>query len=738
MRKIIKDNVVLLLFFAAALIVTVVAIVSSRMMNDSAHMIEESTKQQLVALSRAAALLVTADEMDEYITPADMDKPGYVELKWRIIEFNNTSGLAYTYFLRLDTQTNMMQFVIDNIEEDYIGLAADQVDREPTPDIALSGTAAAVPLGSYSTGWDGYISSFAPVYYSDGTLSHVLAGVDMEDNYIKQAYDQNVLFSNILVCAVILVIAICLVCIMLYRRQARNSQTASISKSAFLSNMSHEMRTPMNAIIGMTEIAKFTDDQERIKYCLDKIDNAAGHLLGVINDILDISKIESGKFTLSPTEWAFDILMQRVANVVNFKVDEKHQTFAIKVDKDVPTSIITDQQRLAQVLTNLLSNAVKFTPDEGKISLQVCLIDQNDTCCTLQFAVQDNGIGIPKDKQANMFRSFEQADASISRRFGGTGLGLAISKSIIEAMKGTIWVESEEGQGSTFYFTIQVEKGLSSYVNRLAEGIDWKNVRLLLADESSETRQYFEDISAMIGVKCVTASSGYQVLELIDTGEVFDILFVDYMLPDVNGIELTRMIRERSDKNVIVIMLSVLDWEQIKDMALAAGVDRFIAKPLLPSPLVDCINGCMQHSQKRVELTFDNDSHLNVFTGRYILLAEDMEINSEIMAALLADTGITIDFAWDGRQAYEMFAAHPEKYDLIMMDINMPDMDGYEATRAIRNLHDVEKAGTIPIIAMTANVFREDIEKCLDFGMDDHIGKPVKLDEVINKLRKYL
>ena len=738
MKKIIKSNVVLLLFFAAALIVIAVAVFSSQLMNDSAHMIEESTKQQLVALSRAAALLVTAEEMEEYMVPEDMEKPGYLELKRKTIEFNKTSGLAYTYFLRLDTQTNMMQFILDNIEEDYTGLAADQVDREPTPDIALSGTATAVPLGSYSTGWDGYISAFAPIYYSDGTISNVLAGVDMEDYLIKAAYNQNVLFSWIMLSATILVIAICLICIMLYRRQARNAKAASVSKSAFLSNMSHEMRTPMNAIIGMTEIAMTTDDQERTKYCLNKIDDAAEHLLGVINDILDISKIESGKFTLSPTEWTLDILMQRVANVINFKVDEKHQVFTIKVDKDVPPSLITDQQRLAQVLTNLLSNAVKFTPEGGKIDLQVHLLDQDDTHCMLQFTIRDSGIGIPKDKQANMFRSFEQADASISRRFGGTGLGLAISKSIIESMKGRIWVESEEGQGSAFFFTIYVEKGHGAYVNRLAEGIDWENVRLLLVDDSSETRQYFEDISAMIDVNCTTASNGYQVLELVEAGEYFDIIFIDYIMPDMDGIELTRKIREYFGNNVIVIMISVVEWEQIKEKALEAGVDRFIAKPLLPSPIVDCINECMQHSQTSGKSAPCIESHKDIFAGRHIMLVEDMEINSEILSALLADTGITYDCAWDGRQAYEMFVADPDKYDLIMMDINMPEMDGYMATRAIRNLENIEKARTIPIVAMTANVFREDVEKCLAVGMDDHIGKPVELEEVIAKIRKYL
>ena len=646
MKKAIKNNFVLLLFFAAAIIVAVVAIVSSRMMTDSAHMIEESAKQQLVALSRAAALLVTADEMDEYIVPEDMAKQGYIDLKMKVIEFNTTSDSAYTYFLRLDTQTNMMQFIIDNIEDDYTGLAADQVDREPTPDIALTGTATAVPLGSYSTGWDGYISAFAPVYYKDGRLSNVLAGVDMEDRYIKQAYDQNVLFSYILISAVVLVIAICLVCIMLYRRQARKSQMASISKSTFLSNMSHEMRTPMNAIIGMTEIAKATGDQERIKYCLDKIDNAAGHLLGVINDILDISKIESGKFTLSTDVWTFDVLMQRVANVINFKVDEKHQNFTINVDDDVPAALNADQQRLAQILTNLLSNAVRFTANGGRIGLHVSMIEQNDTQCTLQFAVKDNGIGIPAEKQASIFQSFEQADTSISRRFGGTGLGLAICKSIIEAMKGNIWVESEEGKGSTFFFTVQVGKVLSDYTDD--------------ADDDAD--------SAGKGADSTTTSDG----------------------------------ADGSDHGT--------EKEHVHEQA---------------------------HEHKHSESLYGSEALKGIFAGRCVLLAEDMEINSEILAALLADTGVVLDFAWDGNQAYDMFASQPDKYDLIMMDINMPNMDGYGATQAIRSLQG-EKAATIPIIAMTANVFREDIEKCLEVGMDDHIGKPVELEDVVNKLRKYM
>ncbi|MCL2126544.1 MAG: ATP-binding protein, partial [Oscillospiraceae bacterium] len=383
-----------------------------------------------------------------------------------------------------------------------------------------------------------------------------------------------------------------------------------------------------------------------IKYCLDKIDNAAGHLLGVINDILDISKIESGKFTLSTDVWTFDVLMQRVANVINFKVDEKHQNFTINVDDDVPAALNADQQRLAQILTNLLSNAVRFTANGGRIGLHVSMIEQNDTQCTLQFAVKDNGIGIPAEKQASIFQSFEQADTSISRRFGGTGLGLAICKSIIEAMKGNIWVESEEGKGSTFFFTVQVGKVLSDYTDD--------------ADDDAD--------SAGKGADSTTTSDG----------------------------------ADGSDHGT--------EKEHVHEQA---------------------------HEHKHSESLYGSEALKGIFAGRCVLLAEDMEINSEILAALLADTGVVLDFAWDGNQAYDMFASQPDKYDLIMMDINMPNMDGYGATQAIRSLQG-EKAATIPIIAMTANVFREDIEKCLEVGMDDHIGKPVELEDVVNKLRKYM
>ncbi len=385
------------------------------------------------------------------------------------------------------------------------------------------------------------------------------------------------------------------------------SDEESKSKSNFLARMSHEMRTPMNAIIGMANIAQNSSDIEKIQYCIGKIKNASNHLLGVINDVLDMSKIEAGKLELSETEFHFKDMLQQIIDVNNFKMEEKHQNFNINIDADVPQNIIADRQLLAQVITNLLSNASKFTPERGNISMAIHKLEEKNNCCILQFEITDDGIGISAEQQLKLFRSFEQADGSISRKYGGTGLGLAISKKIIEMMNGNISVKSEFGKGSTFIFTITA--GISATLN---------NVNIQPSVSLSKT----EDL-------------------------------------------------------------------------------KFI------------------------------------FAGKRILLAEDIEINREILIALLDGTGVEIVTAENGREAYELFAENPDSYDIIFMDIHMPEVDGYEATRRIRKMN-FPKANTIPIIAMTANVFREDIEKCREAGMNDHIGKPIEIDEVIRKMKQYL
>ncbi|MDR0490318.1 MAG: response regulator [Oscillospiraceae bacterium] len=379
------------------------------------------------------------------------------------------------------------------------------------------------------------------------------------------------------------------------------AERSTKAKSDFLARMTHEMRTPMNAIIGMTLIGKTAPDIAKKDYSFEKIEIASTHLLGVINDILDISKIEADKLELSFSKFNLDTMLNHVKSIVKFQALEKEQTFTINVDNNTPSAIISDEQRLAQILTNLLSNAVKFTPKHGQITLTLRITAETDAACTIRFSVEDTGIGISEEQQKYLFTAFEQADGSISRKFGGTGLGLAISKRIVEMLGGSIWVESALGKGAAFIFDVDVQKCEAT---------------------AGDTE---EEISA----------------------------------------------------------------------------------------------------QK------------NDFTGKRILIAEDVDINREIIASLLEDTGVEICFAFDGAEAIEKFAASPSNYGLILMDIQMPGTDGYEATRRIRS-SGLPRAETIPIVAMTANVLREDVERCLAAGMNDHLGKPVDIDEVVAKLGEYL
>ncbi|MDR3255945.1 MAG: response regulator [Synergistaceae bacterium] len=514
------------------------------------------------------------------------------------------------------------------------------------------------------------------------------------------------------------------------------AERANSAKSSFLANMSHEMRTPMNAIIGMTNIARGASDVGKKDYCLSKIDDASTHLLGVINDILDMSKIEASKFELSFTEFNFEKMLMKVVNVVNFRIAEKKQVFGVRVDAEIPQTVVADEQRLSQVITNLLSNAVKFTPEEGSIKLDASKDDESDGICTIRVAVRDNGIGIIQEQQEKLFRSFEQADAGISRKFGGTGLGLAISKRIVEMMGGKIWVESTPGQGSTFVFTIRALRGESDrHRSMLGLGVNWNNMRVLLVDDASDVREYFKEIAHRLRLKCDIAKDGEDACRIIEENGSYDVYFVDWKMPGMNGIELSKRINAYGGSKSVVILISASEWNAIESEANEAGIHRFMQKPLFTLAVADCINECLGLDSRDEEAVENDDAAC--FAGRRIILAEDIEINREIVLELLQPTEIEIECAESGIEALEKFEAAPEKYDMIFMDIHMPVMDGYEATRRIREL-DCPRARTIPIVAMTANVFREDVERCLASGMNDHVGKPLDLSDVMNKLRKYM
>ncbi|MDR0720723.1 MAG: response regulator [Treponema sp.] len=797
LKKSFTGKAAVILFFIAAFSVLGISVYTSILINSISAYFRQNIEARLLGLSRLAATLITPQELAALNVSEDMETPLFKDVRARLIKFGNDTEVLFVYFIR-PLSGGQAQFIADNdLTEDAVNLATPPIPMEEDPHLALTeGRAVVTNLGEYSVGFSGIISAFAPVF-DDEQKVIALAGVDIADDAVLDTRNRVVVLTVILISSVVFTMLSGFVSLVIYRRKeaaylkrftqqeimsalSRNfisardaavlinealhitgeflnvsrifigvpeggkagsrpvylwckepdlagvplngaannllhtvfpkeepdvikavscgnvfksdtyrvmadagvvaflwtplyidgrywstlsleechrgrvwsdsdkqlvstlssviagavtrdirekerdaareqAEKASRAKSDFLANMSHEIRTPMNAIIGMTSIGRDSASVEKKEYCLKKIEEASTHLLRIINDILDMSKIEASKFELSFQDFNFEKMIQKMVNVISFKVEEKRQLFSVSIDKAIPKYLYGDEQRLGQVVANLLSNAVKFTPEGGSIDLEAKQESEGNRQQVLKISVKDSGIGISPEQQIRLFSSFEQADSSTSRKYGGTGLGLAISKRIVEMMGGKIWVESKPGAGSNFIFTAMLEEGAA------------------------------------------------------------------------------------------------------------------------PGP----------ESQKDLTAGNIKDS----FKGYTILLAEDVDINREIVITLLEPTGIAIDCAVDGKETLELYGANPQKYDMIFMDVQMPEMDGFEATRRIRakeaELPQKEPFPSgengipgsrrhIPIIAMTANVFREDVERCLDAGMDGHVGKPLDLPEVLEKLERYL
>ena len=509
------------------------------------------------------------------------------------------------------------------------------------------------------------------------------------------------------------------------------AEAATKAKSNFLANMSHEIRTPLSAIIGMSKIGKSAKGMERMVYCFGKIEEASNHLLGIINDILDISKIDSGKFDLSREEFDFEKTLQKVVHVVGLRADEKNQKLSISIDNRIPNALFGDDQRLTQVIANLLTNAVKFTPEGGSIGMNTQLLGIENNVCTIQIDVSDTGIGISPQQQKKLFTSFSQAENNTTRKFGGTGLGLAISKSIIEMMGGKIWVQSELGKGAVFSFTFKID-----LVETSSDFIpDWSKVHALVVDNDPVIQDLFIEIMHTYGATCDIAACFDEAMRLKEQNDVYDICFIDCKIPEIKGLELVHSLKEKNKDKLYVALVTGTENDDFEKEATQVGISEMLYKPIFPSNIVDAVNTYLGIHRVEDEGLQENPPHR--FEGCRVLLAEDIDINREIIMALLKPTMLKIDFAENGVEAVRMFKDAPDSYDLIFMDIHMPVVDGYEATRYIRSI-GTPKAENIPIIAMTANVFKEDIDKCFEAGMNGHVGKPLDYNDVIDVLNDFL
>lgn len=516
------------------------------------------------------------------------------------------------------------------------------------------------------------------------------------------------------------------------------AEEASKAKTAFLSNMSHEIRTPMNAIIGLDSIAlNDPDTPQKTSEYLEKIGASAEHLLGLINDILDVSRIESGRLTLKNEEFSFQKLLEALNTMFSGQCQDKGLEYQCRINSEVDDYYIGDNMKLRQVLINILGNAVKFTPSGGKVELDVERAAQFDGKTTLRFTISDTGIGMSKEYLPRLFDTFSQEDSSTTTKYGSTGLGMAITKSLVELMNGHIDVDSEKGVGTTFIVTVTLSDSGRTDLQEQEE-VHPDEMTVLIVDDDPVACRHAQLVLEKAGIASELASSGKQAVDMVRLRHArmdpYNLILVDWKMPEMDGVETARQIRAEIGRESAIIILTAYRWDDVLEEALQAGVDSFLPKPLFAAAVLEEFKSAL----KRKNIPEKKQQAKADLAGRRILLAEDMDVNAEILLMVLQMREMKADRAENGKQAVDLFAAHPAGYyDAILMDMRMPEMDGLEATRVIRAM-DRPDAKAIPIIALTANAFDEDVQRSLQAGLNAHLSKPVQPELLFGTLENLI
>ena len=514
---------------------------------------------------------------------------------------------------------------------------------------------------------------------------------------------------------------------------AREAESASKAKTDFLSTMSHDIRTPMNAIIGLTAIAeKNLGDVQSTEESLRKISLAGNHLLTLINDILDISKVESGKLKLSPLTFSIVETVENLVNISQPMIKEKNLEFSFHINRMEKEYLYTDQLRLNQIYINILSNAIKYTEPGGRISVNMREEDSpKPGCVRLVYVVADTGIGMSPEFIETMYQPFSRQVDSRVNSIRGTGLGLAITKQMVDLMEGTIECQSETGKGTTFTVVLDIPEA-----ERQRDEMKLDPIDVLIVDDDEVMLETAVDTLESLGANTEQAGNGLEALGMIEhrhlSGRDYDVIIVDWKMPDIDGVETVSRIRSEIDTSIPILLISAYDWSDIEEKAREAGANGFVSKPLFRSTLYDKINALIGKESRSIEPEEDYSD----LEGMKILVAEDNDINWEIVSAMLTMFGIDSERAVNGRVCVDMISGAEEgSYDLILMDVQMPEMNGLDATRAIRSLKD-SWASSIPIIAVTADAFSENVTECLNAGMNGHVAKPIDIKLVIKEIRR--